>query len=89
MLDGRGNHLKFLWPLVTLSSEQVLVDVLVTDRETKKCVDPGKNGAILDAGGGGGPGPPGGGGNGQSASDSEEVTVDVSRCWKARETGSA
>ncbi len=32
--------------------------ILVTDRETKKCVDPGENGAILDAG----PGPPGGGG---------------------------
>jgi hypothetical protein len=48
--------------------------ILVTDRETKKCVDPGDNGAILDAGGGGGgggPGPPGGGENGELASDSE------------------
>ncbi len=44
---------------------------IVTDRETKKCMDPGENGAILDAGGGGEPGPPGGGGNGQSASNSE------------------
>ncbi len=41
------------------------------DRETKKCLDPGENGAILDAGGGGGPGPPGRGENGQLASDSE------------------
>jgi hypothetical protein len=33
-------------------------------------VDPGENGAILDAGGGGGPSPPGGGNNRQLASDS-------------------
>jgi hypothetical protein len=33
-------------------------------------VDPGENGAILDAGGGGGPGPQGRGKNGQLASDS-------------------
>jgi hypothetical protein len=33
-------------------------------------VDPGENGAILDAGGVEGPGPPGGGKNGQLASDS-------------------
>ncbi len=49
------------------TSAQVLI---VTDSEREKCVDPGENGAILDAGGGGGPGPPGGGKNGQLASDS-------------------
>ncbi len=45
----------------------ILCIISVTDRETKKCVDPGENGAILNAGGGGGPGPPGGGENGQLA----------------------
>jgi hypothetical protein len=40
------------------------------DKETKKCVDPGENGAILNAGGGGGLGLPGGEENGQLASDS-------------------
>jgi hypothetical protein len=33
------------------------------------CVDPGKTGAILEAGGIGGPGPPRGGKGGQLASD--------------------
>ncbi len=42
----------------------------VTDSERAVCVDPGENGAILDARGGGGPGPPGGGKIGQLASDS-------------------
>ncbi len=42
----------------------------VTDGEREECLDPGENGAILDAGGCGGPGPPGGGNNGQLASDS-------------------
>jgi hypothetical protein len=42
----------------------------VMDGERAECVDPGENGAILDAGGGGGPGPPGGGKSGQLASDS-------------------
>jgi hypothetical protein len=42
----------------------------VTDSEREEFVDPGKNGAILDAGGVEGPGPPGGGKNGQLASDS-------------------
>ncbi len=36
----------------------------------KMCVDPGENGAILDAGGGGGPGPPDGGGSEQLVPDS-------------------
>jgi hypothetical protein len=44
--------------------------LIVTDRETKKCVDPGENGAIFNAGGGGGPGPPYGKENGQLVSDS-------------------
>ncbi len=35
--------------------------VVVTDKGTKVCVDPGGNGAILNEGGAGGPGPPGGG----------------------------
>jgi hypothetical protein len=42
----------------------------VTDGERGECVDPGKNGAILGAGGDEGPGPPGRGKNGQLASDS-------------------
>jgi hypothetical protein len=42
----------------------------VMDSETEECVEPGENGAILNAGGGGGPGPPRGEGNGQFASDS-------------------
>jgi hypothetical protein len=45
-------------------------EVTVTDKGTKMCVDPGGNGAILNARGGGGPGPPGGEENGQLASDS-------------------
>jgi hypothetical protein len=47
-----------------------LFRVDVTDGEREECVDPGENGAILDAGGGGGPGPPVRGKNGQLASDS-------------------
>ncbi len=46
------------------------IDILVTDGERGECVDPGENGAILDAGGDEGPGPQGGGRNGQLASDS-------------------
>jgi hypothetical protein len=44
--------------------------VTVTDGERGECMNPGENGAILDAGGGEGPGSPGGGQNGQLASDS-------------------
>jgi hypothetical protein len=44
------------------------------DRETKECMDPGENGAILDAGGGGGPGLPGGGGNGAKMLAMDVVT---------------
>jgi hypothetical protein len=54
-----------------MNSNTSVMYIRVTDRETKKCVDPGENGAILDAGGGGGPCPPGGGENRQLASDSE------------------
>jgi hypothetical protein len=39
------------------------------DGEREKCVDPGENGAILDAGGRGGPSPLGGGKNEQLAPD--------------------
>jgi hypothetical protein len=46
-----------------------IVVLIVTDGEREECVDPGENGAILDAVGGGGPNPPGGGKNGQLASD--------------------
>jgi hypothetical protein len=44
-------------------------------------MDPGENGAILDAGGVEGPDPPGGGKNGQLASDSEggKTLQDVGR----------
>ncbi len=42
----------------------------VTAIGTKMCVDPGGNGAILDAGGEGGPGPPGGDRSKQLVSDS-------------------
>jgi hypothetical protein len=42
----------------------------VTDGGRGECLDPGENGAILDAGGVEKPGPPGGGKNGQLASDS-------------------
>jgi hypothetical protein len=42
----------------------------VTDGEGGECMDPGENGAILDAGGVGGPGPPVGEKNGQLALDS-------------------
>ncbi len=48
------------------------IDILVMDGERGECVDPGENGAILDAGGDEGPSPPGGGGNGQLTSDSGE-----------------
>jgi hypothetical protein len=42
----------------------------VMDGKRGECVDPGENGAILDAGGVEGPGPPGRGKNEQLASDS-------------------
>jgi hypothetical protein len=48
----------------------VLFVFIVTDGEREECVDPGENGAILDAGGVEGPGPPGRGKNVQLASDS-------------------
>jgi hypothetical protein len=53
-------------------------------------VDPGENGAILDAGGVEGPGPPGGGRNRQLASDNRQWRrLDVTKCRKAQETGSS
>jgi hypothetical protein len=44
--------------------------IIVMDKGTKMCVDPGGNGAILSVGERGGPSPPGGEENGQLASDS-------------------
>jgi hypothetical protein len=44
------------------------MDTIVTDSGKGVCVDPGENGAILEAGG---PGPPGGGKGWPLAPDSE------------------
>ncbi len=55
--------------LLQLDNRSLIIAVM--DSERGECVDPGENGAILDAGGVEGPGPPGGGKNGQLASDSE------------------
>jgi hypothetical protein len=44
--------------------------IIVTDGERGESMDPGENGAILDAGGDEGLGPPGRGKSGQLASDS-------------------
>ncbi len=44
--------------------------ITVTDGGRGECVDPGENGAILEAGGVEGPGPPGAGKNGPLALDS-------------------
>jgi hypothetical protein len=57
------------------------MNVIVMDGEREECMDPGKNGAILDAGGSGGPGPPGGEGTGSWHHTVEEVrhSQDVGR----------
>jgi hypothetical protein len=61
-------HIKYLY---VLSNANCTVYIfIVTDSEKEECVDPGENGAILDAGGVEGPGPPGWGKNGQLTSDS-------------------
>jgi hypothetical protein len=44
----------------------------VTDMGTQMCLDPGGNGAIMNAGGEGGPGPPGGGRSEQLILGSED-----------------
>ncbi len=43
----------------TKKTEIVDVTVVVTDKGTRVCVDPGGNGATMNAGGEGGPGLPG------------------------------
>ncbi len=45
--------------IVELNKPEIVI-LSVTDKETRVCVDPGGNGATMNAGGEGGPGPPGG-----------------------------
>ncbi len=59
----------------------------VTDIETKMCMDPEGNGAILNAGGEGGPGPPSGDRSKQLVPGSGDGYM-LSRCWKTKKTGS-
>jgi hypothetical protein len=59
------------------------IDILVTDKKTKMCVDSGGSGVILNAGERGGPGPPGGGGGKHTVGIRQWRRLDAPRCQKA------